>query len=180
MQARAERERGSAKPQETGRSDQGNAVKETERIEDQIKRAFEGNAWHGPSVREALDGVTPELAAARPIPNAHTIWELVHHIGAWADIVRRGIEGEMFEVTQEINFPPVTDASEAGWTESLRQLEESQKRIRELTLQLSEARLSDVVVEGGPNIYVLLHGVAQHAIYHAGQIVLLKKHLGRS
>ena len=31
---------------------------EIERILDQLKRAYEGDAWHGPSVREALAGVT--------------------------------------------------------------------------------------------------------------------------
>jgi len=150
-------------------------MSEVQRSEDQLRRAFEGKAWHGPAVNESLEGVTAQIAAARPIANAHTIWELVHHIGAWADIVRRGIEGEKFEITDEMNFPPVNDKSEAAWKESLRQLDESQRKIRQLTLQLSESRLQEIVVEGGSNIYVLLHGVAQHAIYHAGQIVLLKK-----
>jgi hypothetical protein len=53
---------------------------ETHRINSQLKRAQEGQAWHGPSLRELLDGVTAEQAAARPIPNAHSIWELVNHI----------------------------------------------------------------------------------------------------
>jgi len=51
---------------------------EIERILDQLKRAYEGNAWHGPSVREALNGVTPEQAAAHPLSGAHSIWEFAH------------------------------------------------------------------------------------------------------
>jgi uncharacterized damage-inducible protein DinB len=150
-------------------------MKETERIEDQLKRAFEGKAWHGPAVNEALEGVTAEAAARRPVANAHSIWELVHHIAAWADIVRRGIQGEKFEITDAMNFPPVSDTSEAAWKESLQRLDESQRQIRAVVLTLPESRLTEIVVEGGSNIYVLLHGVVQHAIYHAGQIVLLKK-----
>lgn len=152
-------------------------MNETERIEDQLKRAFEGQAWHGPSVREALDGVTAQQAAARPVADAHTIWELVHHIGAWADIVRRGIQGEKVQITEEVNFPPATETTDAAWQESLKRLEESQKRLRAVTRELQDARLGDVLVEGGSNVYVLLHGVVQHAIYHAGQIVLLKKQI---
>jgi hypothetical protein len=38
---------------------------ELERIEDQLRRAFEGEAWHGPSVLESLEDVTHEEAAAR-------------------------------------------------------------------------------------------------------------------
>ena len=50
---------------------------EIERILDQLKRAYEGDAWHGPSVREALAGVNAKQAHARPLANAHSIWELI-------------------------------------------------------------------------------------------------------
>src|SRR5438874_6297432 len=60
---------------------------EIERIQDQLKRAFEANAWHGPSVSEVLNGITADQAHARPLRNAHSIWELVRHIAVWG---RRG------------------------------------------------------------------------------------------
>ncbi|PYQ46578.1 MAG: hypothetical protein DMF78_26090 [Acidobacteria bacterium] len=50
---------------------------EIERLEAQLEAAFEGPAWHGPSVLEALDGVTAEGASAHPLTGAHSIWELV-------------------------------------------------------------------------------------------------------
>ena len=37
---------------------------EIERILDQLKRAYEGNAWYGPSLREVLAGITAEQARA--------------------------------------------------------------------------------------------------------------------
>ena len=46
---------------------------EVSRILDQLKRAFEGEAWHGPAVLEILNGTTAEQAAARPLDGAHTI-----------------------------------------------------------------------------------------------------------
>src|SRR5688572_12436756 len=98
-------------------------MKETERIEDQLKRAFYGEAWHGPSVKEAVAGVTAEAAAERPVKDAHSIWELAHHITAWVDIVRRRVQGEVFNVTDDMNFPPVTDTTQSAWLESLRQME---------------------------------------------------------
>ena len=66
---------------------------ETFRLADQIRRAFEGNAWHGDSVLELLAGVNAKTAAARPIKNAHSIWEILLHIAAWDDAVRRRIGG---------------------------------------------------------------------------------------
>src|SRR5437016_4596276 len=50
------------------------------RILDQLKRAYEGSAWYGSSVREVLNGVTAEQAHARPFAKAHSIWELTRHI----------------------------------------------------------------------------------------------------
>jgi uncharacterized damage-inducible protein DinB len=150
-------------------------MSETTRIENQLKRAFEGEAWHGPSVSEALAGVTAGIANARPIANAHTIWELVHHIGAWTDIVRRAIDGEQFEITDEVNFPPVAATTEEAWQASLKRLESSQQQLRKLVLELPESRLDEVPTGARSTIYVLLHGVAQHAIYHGAQIVLLRK-----
>jgi len=44
---------------------------EVERILDQFRRAFEGNAWHGPALLELLAGVGAADAAARPITSAH-------------------------------------------------------------------------------------------------------------
>lgn len=152
---------------------------ELERIEDQLKRAFYGEAWHGPAVKEVLESVTAEMAIQRPIGDAHTIWELVNHTRAWIEIVRVRIQGQNVNVTQDVNFPPVTDASEAAWKESLRQLEEADSGLRKTVLSIPESRLDQAAVEGGPSVYILLHGAVQHTLYHAGQIMLLKKALSR-
>ena len=69
-------------------------MKETERIREQLKRAFEGGAWHGPGVLEILENVSAAQAATHPIEGAHSIWELVLHIKAWEDACRRRLSGE--------------------------------------------------------------------------------------
>ena len=143
-------------------------MNETERIADQLKRAFYGKAWSGPSVRDALKGVTPETAARKAIPNAHSIWELVHHITAWIDIARRRALGEKVTVTKEMNFPPVRHITEKAWKESVRRMDRAEETLRQAILQ-SPPALKD------PKVYVLFHGAIQHSLYHAGQIVLLKK-----
>src|SRR5204863_33859 len=66
---------------------------EIERILDQLRRAYEGEAWHGPSVHEVLNGVTAAQAHERPLRNAHSIWELVQHIAVWADVGSRRLTG---------------------------------------------------------------------------------------
>jgi uncharacterized damage-inducible protein DinB len=149
---------------------------ETHRINSQLKRAQEGQAWHGPSLRELLDGVTAEQASAKPIPNAHSVWELVNHIITWEQITRRRLEGyEEAAIPDEINFPPVTDASEAAWQATLQLLETSNHSLRESIRKIDDAKLEEITPGTSYSIYVLLHGVIQHELYHAGQIALLMK-----
>ncbi|HEY7353433.1 MAG TPA: hypothetical protein VH596_11760, partial [Terriglobales bacterium] len=46
---------------------------ELEFIVDQLKRSFDGEAWHGPCLTEILNGIDAKTAAAHPISGAHTI-----------------------------------------------------------------------------------------------------------
>src|SRR5262245_38534558 len=105
-------------------------MREAERIADQLKRSFYGEAWSGPSVKEAVEGVTASMAVEHPLQDIHSIWELVHHVTAWVDIVRRRVEREVFAVSPEMNFPPVADDSEAAWQESLRRMEQAESELR--------------------------------------------------
>src|SRR5262249_46863315 len=149
---------------------------ETHRINSQLKRAQEGQTWHGPSLRELLEGVTAEQAAARPIPNAHSIWELVNHIIAWEQIARRRLEGEeLADIPDEINFPPVSETSGAAWQATLQSLEASNRSLRDGIKKIDDARLEESASGASYSNYFLLHGVIQHDLYHAGQIALLKK-----
>ncbi len=151
-------------------------MSETHRINSQLKRAQQGEAWHGPSLRELLDGVTAAQAAARPIANAHSIWELVLHIIAWERIARRRLEGDaLAEIPDEMNFPPVTDASDEAWQATLRSLGECNQELRDAIKRMDDSQLEAIVPKTQYSNYVLLHGVIQHDLYHAGQIALLKK-----
>lgn len=153
---------------------QAGAMNEIERIEDQLQRAFEGNAWHGPSVREVLADVTPEQAAARPIPAAHSIWEIVLHMRFWEAAVEARARGSKLEVTPERDWPRVTDSSVEAWRASLQALERGHRRLRSTIGRLDASQLAEQI---GPRttLYGLLHGIVQHDLYHAGQIAVLKK-----
>jgi len=148
---------------------------EIQRIADQLRRAYEGEAWHGPSLRELLSSVTAEQAARRPLPQAHTIWELVLHIAAWESIVRRRLGGEAVEATPEQDWPPVRDTSDAAWKKTLEELARSHLALRESVAALSDDQLRQKVAGQNYSIYGMLHGLIQHDLYHAGQIALLKK-----
>jgi DinB family protein len=148
---------------------------ECDRIADQFYRGVEGDAWLGPPVRALLADVTAEMAAARPIPNAHTIWELVLHMTAWAEIARRGVAGEVVEPTPAEDWPASAPPSAAAWNEAVAALERSHGELRRAALALGESHLEDRTPGKPHTLYVQLHGVLQHTLYHAGQIAILKR-----
>src|SRR5438067_10326062 len=152
-------------------------MSEIDRILDQLKRAYEGEAWHGPSVKEALAGVTAEQAQARPLRNAHSIWELAQHIAVWEDAGRRRLEGERAQIaiSSSEDWPPPEDASEEAWERAKASLDRNHRAFVEAITRVPESRLDEPVLEGMSTVYVTLDGVVQHDLYHAGQIVMLKK-----
>lgn len=148
---------------------------EIERIADQLKRAFEGEAWHGPSVQEALAEVLAEQAAARPLPHAHTIWEIVLHLAAWDEVVRRRLEGEQVDSPDEGDWPHVKDTSVEAWGDTLERLRNSHTKLRRTVSWLDDSNLDEPVAGSKSSVYITIQGSIQHYLYHAGQIALLKK-----
>ena len=155
---------------------------EIERISDQFRRAFDGNAWHGPSVMALLEGVSASQAAARPIPSAHSIWQLVNHIGAWERACLRRLNGDPAQLTDEEDWQPLTDTSEAAWQKTKDELVATHQQLLEKIAELDESRLDQPIITNDPStkyssVYVTLQGGVQHDLYHAGQIAILKKAL---
>jgi uncharacterized damage-inducible protein DinB len=148
---------------------------EGERIAEEIGRALAGDAWHGPSLNELLDGVTSEDAIQRPIPSAHNIWELVLHITSWANIARRRITGGQVEPSQGEDWPRPGPISEERWAAARSAMAESHERLREIVAGMSDEDLARNAPQSERSVAAMLHGVAQHDAYHGGQIGILKK-----
>src|SRR4029078_1114308 len=154
---------------------------EIERISDQFRRAFDGNAWHGPSVITLLEGVTAAQAASRPIPAAHSIWQLVSHIEAWERACLRRLNGDPAQLTDEEDWQPIDDTSDGAWKSTKQQLVDTHRELLDAIMKTDESRLNEPIITN-PNtpfssVYVTLHGGVQHDLYHAGQIAILKKAL---
>ncbi len=153
-------------------------LSEAERIADQLRRAFNGAAWHGPALLELLAEVDAATAASMPLPKAHSIWELVLHIAAWDKAVHRRLGGEKVQLTGEDNFPRVPKPTAAAWRNAVAQTKRAHDALVKTVAALPESRLRDRVPGKRYDFYHMLHGLAQHELYHAGQIAILKKASG--
>jgi len=152
---------------------------EVQRIREQFQRAFNGEAWHGPSVLKILDGVTAQQAAAHPIPGAHSIWELTLHIAAWENACRRRLEGDPAQLSDEEDWPTIEDTGEEAWHATHQHLRDNHQALLDAIAALDESNLDRPIIENAEtpfsSVYVTLHGAVQHDLYHAGQIAILKK-----
>lgn len=151
-------------------------MREIERIAEALRRAYEGPAWHGPALRPILADVTAEQANARPVQEAHSIRELAAHIATWLRAALNGIETGRVEVSDAEDYP-AAEAGGAAWRECLADLERAYQRLHAGILRLEDTALerellTDEVRYSG---YLLLHGAIHHTLYHAGQIMLLKR-----
>jgi len=150
-------------------------MSEIKRICDQMKWGFEGEAWHGPSLMEILSGVDAQAAAAKPIPNAHSIWEIVLHLVATQKQLISRTEGNPMKLTPEEDWPLVNDASEAAWKATMDTLRKQEEKFRAAVSAFPENQLDEPLDPGGSSAYNNFHGHVQHNLYHAGQIIMLKK-----
>ena len=161
--------------------------RETSRIADQLRRALIGGddeesigeASHGPAVETLLLDVDAAQAAARPVPGAHSIWEILQHMTVWLEAVRIRVEEDRpYQPTAKEDWAEVTDTSEAAWQALQQRHRRAGDALQEVIEQLDDRRLELGVAGKAYNCYVMLQGIIQHELYHAGQIALLKRALG--
>jgi uncharacterized damage-inducible protein DinB len=150
-------------------------MSEQSRVLELLRKTYEGGAWHGSSLREALEGVDAAKASAKPIPDGHSIWEIVSHVSGWMDVVNRKLRGETISEPEAGDFPPIEAVSEDGWRAAKAGLEEQIRRLEAAIVDLDDPDLETPYGDGSSTVYETLHGVVDHQVYHTGQIAVLRK-----
>jgi uncharacterized damage-inducible protein DinB len=160
-------------------------MSETARIADQLRRIRDGDPWYGPNTANVLRGLSAQQAAHRPLPQAHTIWEIALHVTAWnREVLRRLRTGEARD-PEDGDWPEMPDATPENWRWTVEMLDASYRELLDAIERFPDARLDEIVGEArdrplgaGVSYALMLHGVAQHYAYHTGQIALLRKVVG--
>jgi hypothetical protein len=75
------------------------------------------------------------------------------------------------------NFPQVTTMTEGAWRKAVAAAKRTHETLVKTVAGLPDSRLWDRCPGKRYDFYHLLHGIAQHDLYHAGQIAILKKSL---
>jgi uncharacterized damage-inducible protein DinB len=158
------------------------------RIADELRRAMNGDPWHGLPFSRVIEGVSARDAAEHPLPGAASIWEVLFHMTAWTrEVHRRLLGGDPAEPeegdwpTLDVQSPEAT--SDQAWQEALSALTAAHENLL-LDLERFPDELLDRIVGSpsrsrelgtGISVYVMLHGLVQHQVYHTAQIATLKR-----
>ena len=147
-----------------------------------IDEAYGSSAWHGPTLKGSLRGVTARQATWRPAPGRHSIRDIAAHAAYWKFTVRRRLTGDnsrSFPLAGSnwLDLPP---ASEKAWRAEREILDREHRALRAVVAAFDADRLRGPL-PGMPHRTALreIAGIALHDVYHTGQIQLVKALQGK-
>jgi len=153
---------------------------------DQLLQGYAGDPWHGPSTSALLAGLTAEEAGAHPVAGAHSIWELVLHMTAWQNEVRKRLAGKPATFPSEGDWRQPAEVSAAAWAAVRRELGDSLAALLQdlgalvepdLETKIGALSSQDPAIATDVTRRATLSGLLQHNAYHSGQIALMRKAL---
>jgi len=152
-------------------------TEEIKRIHKNISATYDGQPWYGDNVLSLLSGISAEKAAVKPEKLNHSIAEIVCHITAWRYFVIEKMKGNAeYEVWDtELNWKKIVTLNETEWNTIQDDLLKSQNQLLQQIEQMPESLLVTQVDGRKYNFRLMLQGIAQHDIYHSGQISMIRK-----
>ena len=146
-----------------------------EQMADHLGSVYRDGAWSEVAVRDVLQRLTGEAAAAHTIPGAHSAWEILLHIDAWHRAIARRLQGEVVDLSDEEDWPSPPEPTEASWQAALERLDAGVESLLSTVRGLSPESLSKKLPGNPYSAYPAIHGIAEHDLYHSGQVVFLSK-----
>lgn len=130
---------------------------------------------------KAVADIPPDLRGVRPANLPHSAWQLVEHMRiAQHDILDFCRNAAYEELEWPADYWPASEAppSPAAWDESIRRYLEDRKALQDLATD-EGLELNTRIPHGSGQTYAReLVLVADHAAYHIGQLVLVRRLLG--
>jgi hypothetical protein len=133
------------------------------------------DAWHGPDLKTALADVTPALAAWRPAAGRHNIAEIALHHAYHTRAVRSKIAGTLPEpfVLPGEDWFAVADHGNPAWTEIRDLVDAEYGKLMAAVADVAAGRLQSPMSD--TERFDIVLGITCHAVYHAGQVQLIKR-----
>jgi hypothetical protein len=140
-----------------------------------LEEGYGPGAWHGPDLKAALVDVSEPLAFWRPSPKRHNIAEIAMHHAYQVRSVRGRLSGTTPEafVMEGDDWFALPAKPSLSWTEIQAVLAGQQQQLSALVADLAAGRIESALSDAEG--FELALGLTCHAVYHAGQVQLLKR-----
>jgi hypothetical protein len=140
-----------------------------------LNEGYGPGAWHGSDLKAALADVTPGLAFWRPGAGRHNIAEIALHHASCVRAVRAQISGRAAEpfVREGEDWFDLADEKALSWSKVVETVDTQQQQLAALVEDVAAGAVVSPLAD--PERFNLVLGITCHAIYHAGQIQLIKR-----
>ncbi len=144
-----------------------------------IREGYGPGAWHGPDLKVALTDVTAKIAFWRPGSGRHNIAEIALHHAYFVRSVIAQLSGEQPKpfILEGEDWFELPDSTRISWPRVLKVVESHQKALAATVDKLVAGRIP--LPAGDVDPFDLVLGITCHAIYHAGQVQLIRRMAGK-
>ena len=150
-------------------------MKITSLIAKHIKEVFDGTNWTEIGIADTVADLTFEEATTATQASRNTIASLVYHVKFYNDVVLQRLHGVSPHINDANGFDMPELKIEGEWKQLIADAHQSFERLAAAAENFPEDRLEELTPNGESSYYKNMHGIAEHAHYHLGQMVILKK-----
>lgn len=141
----------------------------------QLREAFIGKSWTAVSLKDVITDVSLEEALAE-VYDFNTIARLFYHMGYYVTGVLFFLNHGRLEIRDKYAFDHPPLSSQRDWEELQAKTWADAEAMAQKIETLSPEQFEEILVSESYGSYFRnFAGIIEHAYYHLGQIVLIKK-----
>lgn len=148
-----------------------NIIRQLQDVQDQEN-------WLDENFKNKIDKIPEEQAFKRPVPELHSVAELISHLLVWRKESIRKLKGEAAKLTMDSpeNRQTNDELKKMGWSKLKSEFYESQEELIRLIENKPDGFLEKTYWDGYKFKY-LIEGLIHHDLYHLGQLGITIKFL---
>lgn len=140
-----------------------------------LRDFYNGGNWTAVNLKDTLEGITWQQAVAK-VHDFNTIAMLLFHINYYVDAVIKVFEGDKLKASDKYAFDVQPINSDSDWQQLKSHVFKQAEVFARLIETMDEKKLPEVFEDQKYGTYYRnIAGIIEHAHYHLGQIMLIKK-----
>lgn len=145
----------------------------------QLRDVENADLWLDENFEKKLAAVSEAEAFVRPIPDLHSVAELLSHLIVWRRVNVSRINGSTVNMPVEHpdNWKTNDQLKLIGWGNLKKDFYQSQQEVIAMLEGKNDAWLGTTSTHYGKDFQYLLQGLIHHDLYHLGQLGIIIKYL---